>query len=357
MRNTNYLTIITIFLSFFLVSTSSHAGEVKKTIDYGWGLGDKDPYKKRGFTAQITYDSLPELNKDTRILLKIRSKFRHQNAPGFVIRGPDQSVDYTQLEPEWPPPLGTEDIYEGSFSITPREIGTFSFRIRAWGEPFRGSSHNEFSLYLTIDESGKTIHFSNIQDYEYMDNGLPAHPPIKDHQVHIRYSSRGDFSNSFRIVPPPKVNDTSTVYFELTCNRYCPEGVQLSLELTPNLEIITVPSSWVGEVKKGDVYRDSFEIVPTTTDNAILRLNATGDSPSRDVLDKRRGRAQRIFGLFLAFDSSGKVNYVGRKNKYYRSGKSFMSAKEVAKRMGEKFTLPEGDWNKVITKPRVGSKK
>ena len=148
---------------------------------------------------------------------------------------------------------GEEDVYEGSFTITPREIGTFWLMIRAWGDAFKGNSHNEFEIYFTIDESGKTIHFSNIEDNEYMANNPPAHPPIQDDQVSIRYPSGMDFSNSFRIVPPPRVNDTSTVYFELTSNRYCPEGVQLSLKLTPNLEIITVPSSWVGEVKYGDV--------------------------------------------------------------------------------------------------------
>lgn len=338
-------------MSFLFASIKVNAGEVKKTIDYGWDLGQKDPYWKRQFTGQIIVDSLPELDKTTKILVKIKSKYGTQSAPGFLVMGPSHSVDYTHPEPEWIPPITPEDVYEGSFTITPREIGTFWLRIRAWGEAFKGNSHNEFEIYFTIDESGKTIHFSDIQDHEYMANGLPAHPPIQDDQVNIRYHNRGDFSNSFKVAPPPKVNDTSTVYFELISNRYCPLGVQLFLSLSPNLDVFSLPSSWIGEVKEGDVYRDSFKIVPKTTDFAFLHLEAKAHSPSEEVRDKRREIAGRIFNLWFAFDTSGKINYVGRKGKYRSSGK--MSAKEVAESKGEEYNYPKGNIKEYLTKPRI----
>ncbi len=353
MKSKYFLTIITLLLNFLLVSTNSHAGEIKKTIDYGWGLGQKDPHWKRGFTGQITVDSLPELNKTTKIFVKIKCKTYWESAPGFRVRGYEESMDYTQLEPEWLPPITPEDVYEGSFTITPREIGTFCLRIRAWGDAFGGNSSNVFTFFFTIDESGKTTHFSNIEDHEYMANGLPAHPPIQDNQVNIRYTSGMDFSNSFRIAPPPKVNDTSTVYFELVSNRYCPKGVQLSLRLSPNLEMFSLPSSWVGEVKEGDVYKDSFEIVPKTTDLAFLHLEATAYSPSKEVLDKRRGRAQRIFNLWFAFGTSGKVNYIGRVGKYYCPEKWFMTPQEVAESRGEEYRQPKGIGKKFLTRPII----
>lgn len=351
MKTKYFSAILILTLGIWLIGMSSHVREIKKTIDYGWGLGQKDPHWKRGFTGQITVDSLPELNKTTKIFVKIKCKTYSESAPGFRVWGSEESVDYTQLEPEWLPPITPEDVYEGSFTVTPREIGTFWLRIRAWGDPFRGSSHNVFAFYFTIDESGKTIHFSNIADHEYIDNGFSAHPPIQDDQVYIKYVSGRDFSNSFRIAPLPKVNDTSTVYFELVSNRYCPKGVQLSFSLSPNLEILLLPPSWVGEVKEGDVYRDSFEIVPKTTDFASLDLAATAYSPSKEVINKRRGRARTSFSLFFAFDTSGKINYVGREPKYKSSKK--MSAKELAKSRGEEYNYPKGNIKEFLTKPKI----
>ncbi len=351
MRIKYFLTIITLLLNFLLVSMNSHVREIKKTIDYGWGLGKKDPHWKRQFTGQITVDSLPELNKTTKVLVRIKSKYGTKSAPGFRVWGSEESVDYTQLEPEWLPPITPEDVYEGSFTITPREIGTFYLMIRALGDAFRGNSNQVFTFFFTIDESGKTIHFSNIADHEYIDNGLSAHPPIQDDQVYIRYVSGRNFSNSFRIAPLPKVNDTSTVYFELVSNRYCPKGVQLSFRLSPNLEIFLLPSSWVGEIKEGDVYRDSFEIVLKTTDFTSLDLAATAYSPSKEVIDKRRARARTSFSLFFAFDTSGEINYVGREPKYKSSRK--MSAKEVAESRGEEYNYPKGNIKEFLTKPII----
>jgi hypothetical protein len=354
MKTKCFSAIFMLALIILVISMNSNAGEIKKTIDYGWGLGKKDPYWKRQFTGQITADTLPVLNKTTKILVRIKSKYGTQSAPGFVIRGCEWGVDYTQLEPEWPPPISPEDVYEGSFTIKPLEVGTFGLRIRARGDPFRGSSHNEFGFYFTIDESGKTIHFSNIQDHEYMANNPPPHPPIQDDQVKIRYPGGRDFSNSFKIAPPPKVNDTSTVYFQLISNRYCPQGVQLSLILSPNLEIFSLPSSWVGEVREGDANKDSFRIVPTTTDLAFLALVVEGNSISKEVLDRGRVTARRRFNLHFSFDdASGKLEYVGREGKYYNPEKWWMSAKEIAKSMGEEYRPPKGTQKTFLSKPRI----
>jgi hypothetical protein len=355
MKNKRVSVIIALLFSVLLISMNSHAQEIKKVINYGWGLGDKDPYKKRGFTLQITCDSLPELNKTSRISVKIRSKVRHQNAPRFGITGSEQSVDYTQLEPEWFPPINPEDIYEGSFTITPREIGTFGLYIRAWGKPFRSNSHNTFGLWFTIDETGKTIHFSDIEDYDYRDNGPPAHPPIVNDLIYIRSYRWSDFENAFRIVPSLKLNDTSTIHIELKSNHYCPDGVLFFFTLTSNLEMIRLPSSCVGELKEGEVYKDSFQIMPTTTDLAFLSMRVEGNSPSKDVLDKRRGVATATFNLHFSFDSSGRLDYVGREDKYYRHGRK--SPREVAASLGEEYREAKGALKRFWSEPVIPIKK
>jgi hypothetical protein len=153
------------------------------------------------------------------------------------------------------------------------------------------------------------------------------------------------------VIPPFKLTDTSTIYVELESNRYCPEGVQLSLTLSPNLEIIIHPHSWVGEVNEGDVYQDSLRIIPTTTELAFLSLMIEGNSPSEKVLDKDRGIARATFDLHFSFDSTGKVDYLGRKDKYYRpSGKLPW---EVAASLGEEYRVPKGAIKKLLSEPLI----
>jgi len=355
MKRKCFLVVFLLLSGITFFGSASQSREIKKTIDYGWGLGKKDSYWKRQFTAQIEFDHLPELNKTTKVIVKIKSKYQIKDTPGFGISEFEQSVDYTQLEPEWTLPISPEDVYEGSFTITPREIGTFSLYLRAWGEPFRRTSHQAFRICFTIDESGKTIHLSNIPDYDYEKNGPPSHPPIMGDQVSIRYPVGRDFENSFRIVPPLSLNDTSTIYMELKSHRYCPKGVQLFLTLSPNLDVITLPSSWVGEVKEGDVYQDSFKIVPKTTELAFLYLNVAGNSPSEKVSVSHRQIAADTFILQFSFDSSGKLDYVGREDKYYRPG--IKQPAEVAASLGQEYRRAEGELKEFMSKPKIPLRK
>jgi hypothetical protein len=345
--------IIALFLGILLISMNSRAQEIKKVINYGWELGEKDQYRERGFVAQITYDSLPEVNKTSRIFVKIRSKFRHENAPGFMVRGYEWAADYTQLEPEWYPPLDPDYIYEGSFTLTPREIGGYAFQICAWGEPFRGSSDDRFLLILTIDESGKAIHFSDRPCYC---EGLPSHPPIGDDQVFIKSYPFSDIRGSFRIVPPLSLNDTSTIYVELESRRYCPEGIQFYFRLSSNLDMITIPPSWVGEVNEGGVYKDSFEIVPTTTELAFLWLDIECSAAWKEAPDKERVTISKTFELHFSFDASGKLDYVGREDKYYDPSYEKLPW-DVAASRGEEYREAKGAVKKFWSEPIIPMKK
>ncbi len=347
MKSKYFLTFIALLLGILLISINSRAQEIKKVINCGWDLGEKDTDIRRGFIAQITYDRLPELNKTSRIFVKIRAKGSHKNAPGFMIRGCEWAADYTQLEPEWEPPLDPDYIYEGSFTLTPREIGIYCFQICAWGEPFRGNSHNRFALFLIIDESGKTIHFSNTPYYY---NGLPLHPPIGDDQLFIRSYSFSDFRGSFRIVPPLSLNDTSTIYVEVESRCYCPEGIQFYYRLSSNLDMITIPPSWVGEVNEGDVYNDSFKIVPTTTELAFLYLDIECSSASKEAPDKNRVTVHETFELHFSFDASGKLDYVGREDKYFDPSYQKLPW-EVAASRGEEYRDAKGGVKKYWSEP------
>jgi hypothetical protein len=332
---------------------NSHAQEIKKVINYGWDVGDEDQYMQRGFIAQITYESLPEVNKTSRIFVKIRSKFRHENAPGFMIRNYEWAADYTQLEPEWKPPLDPDYVYEGSFTLTPREIGGYAFQIRALGEPFRRSTRHRFDLYMVIDESGKAIHFSDRPCYC---EGLPSHPPIGDDQVFIKSYPLSDFRGSFRIVPPLSLNDTSTIYVEVESRCYCPEGVQFYFRLSSNLDMITIPPSWVGEVNEGDVYKDSFKIVPTTTELAFLWLDIECSSASKGAPDEERVTISKTFELHFSFDASGNLDYVGREDKYYDPSYEKLPW-DVAASRGEEYRDAKGAVKKFWSEPIIPMKK
>ncbi len=329
-----------------------HHREIKSIINYGWDLGKDDPNRRRAFVAQITYDSLPEVNKTSRIFVKIRSKSPHEDAPRFMVRVFEWAADYTQLEPEWEPPIDPDYIYEGSFTITPREIGPIVLSIVPWGEAFRGSTRHRFNLCIIFDESGKAVNFSNTPCHY---NGLPSHPPIGDDQVFIRSYSFSDFRGSFRIVPPLSLNDTSTIYAEVESRSYCPEGIQFYFRLSSNLDMITVPPSWVGEVNEGDVYKDSFKIVPTTTELAFLWLDIECSSASKEAPDKKRVNVHETFELHFSFDASGKLDYVGRENKYFDPDGKLPW--DVAASRGEEYRDAKGGVKKFWSEPIIPVKR
>jgi len=114
-----FFQIFSVIFVYVLTSLSFvRANEIKQTIDYGFGLGEKNPYTRRQFMAQISFDPLPELNKTLTVKVRIQSKWGSKTALQYTAITPyNASIDYTELKPNWPPPIKKGDIYRGELYL------------------------------------------------------------------------------------------------------------------------------------------------------------------------------------------------------------------------------------------------
>jgi hypothetical protein len=91
--------------------------EIKQVFDYGFEL-PIDSCKSGAFLAKIYFEPLPQLNKPTKIYVKLRSCWETtKEVPIFDVRGNEESLDYTQLEPKLLPPINHPQRYR-KISIT-----------------------------------------------------------------------------------------------------------------------------------------------------------------------------------------------------------------------------------------------
>jgi len=179
----------------------------------------------------------------------------------------------------------------------------------------RGGGHSDFTFSFTIDESGKLIYLSEKDNFPHIN-----YPPLGDKEIYLRYNFlkdlneviQDDFVNSMRIIPPPALDEISTVHFKLMANRYCPEGVKFNISGSGNFEIVFMPSNWMGSVKEGDVYSDSFKILPTGGGYTRLKLSAIGRSRSEKLQYSQQSHlAGGEYRISYCIDESGKLIYFG----------------------------------------------
>lgn len=200
-------------------------------------------------------------------------------------------------------------------------MGKFYIEIVPKAPPIK--LYQRFGFHLTIDESGKLVHLSKMRDFDYTET--ITHPPVVGNEIELKYrvskdldgSITDDFINNFHITPPPALDETSVVYFELTANRECPEGVQFYFSWTENMELFDLPNSWLGEVKTGEVDTDSFKIVPKSAGCGSFELWVRANSIPEGIDFARRPAAkpEQATGTYyvtLFIDESGKLTFVGR---------------------------------------------
>lgn len=326
MRIKNLLMISGVFIiGLFNSLPGISATEVEQIIDYSFGQKVVRPYWEAKFSGKITFDPLPELLKTSTVQLKIMAMCDFDFDPEFiVITAYNNLIEFTQLIPTtWPPPIREGDIYEGTFTITPTEMGKFNLEIVPKADPIK--LHQRFGFFLTIDESQKLVHLSKMRDFDYTETTI--HPPAVGNEIELKYrvgkhldgSIKDDFVNIFHISPLPALNETSTVGFQLTSNRECPEGVQFYLSWTENMELFDLPNSWVGEVKIGDVHIDTFKIIPKSTGCSQFRLHARAISTAEGttISTKYSDEATELYVVTFFINESGKLTFIGREPAKY----------------------------------------
>lgn len=312
-----------VVFGIFLISSCyivhyTFASEVEKMIDYNFGQKEVSIYGA-DFTAQITFDPLPELLKTSTVHVKIMAMCDLDFDPEYmVITKYNNLIDFTELIPKaWPPPIKEGDIYEGTFTITPTEMGHFSLIILPKAPQLK--PRDRFEFFLAIDESGELVHLSPRVDHDH--TGMAIRPPVVGNEISLKYrvtkridgSINDDFINIFHIAPLPDLNETSTVCFELTANRECPEGVQFRLSCRGNIELLDIPKSWIGEINISEVHIDSFKIVPRSTGCGWFELWARAHSTPEETRPAALpDEARESYRVTFFIDESGKLTFIGR---------------------------------------------
>lgn len=299
--------------------SNSFSSEVQRTLDFGFDQKVEGAYPEPTFTAKITFDPLPEFLKTSTVHVKIQAMRALDSSVEFVIwTAYNNLIGFSRLTPStWRFPIKKGDIFEGSFTITPREIGRFSFTIIP--RSLYLNIGDRFGFFLTIDESTELVYLSKRSHRDR--SQMVIHPPVAGDEIELKYRYRtdlngsilDDFTNVFNISPLPALNETSTVRFQLMANRECPEGVQLYFYWKGAIEVFDLPDSWIGEVKRGEVHTDSFKVVPRTTGCGWLTLWMRAHSPPKsDESDKWLNEAKAEYELTVFIDESGQLTFIGR---------------------------------------------
>jgi len=270
--------------------------EIRQVFEYGFEL-PIDSCKGGAFLSQIRFEPLPQLNKPTKIYVKLKSCWETTKVvPRFDVRGNEESLDYTQLEPKLLPPIKKGDVYEGEITIIPRDIGKYLLHIFM----VIGGVDVKFGF----NESGELVHLSNKGFFPKTE--LPNHPIISDKEIYVKF--KGTYvTNLFHITPPLSLNDTSTVNYRVVTKTDYPDGLKIVTRDGPNISFEMIP----GPVAKGDTLRGSFTAVPPRVGWNSIGLGI--EEPPEEGVKPRNDSFSAQYHLL----KDGKLLFIAKSQKGY----------------------------------------
>lgn len=270
--------------------------EIRQVFEYRWDQPVDSCSGSYPFFWQVRFDPLPEVNKPTKIYVKLKSCWEWKTDDKypniFVIAG-EGIMDFTQLEPTWIPPIKKGDIYEGSITIIPREIGRHGITIAL----ITGEASFQFGFY----ENGELAHLSERGSFPKSD--LPNHPAITDNDIYVKFNGQY-ITNLFHIVPPLSLNDTSTVYYRVITKDYYPDGMKI-VTRDGKISYKMLP----GPITKGDTLEGFFKVVPSRSGANGFALDI--EEPPREGVKPKNDRFIARYHL----DKDGKLLYIVKTQK------------------------------------------
>ncbi|HVP35552.1 MAG TPA: hypothetical protein VMT04_01020 [Terriglobales bacterium] len=292
--------------------------EVRQIFDYGiaWPA---DSCKERTFLGEIRFEPAPQLNKTSKIYVRLKSCCDFVKKPESVTRkqrndivinvhADENLIDFTQLEPKWFPPIKKGDIYEGSITIVPREIGTHGICIFI-------QEFGEFCFNFGFYENGQLAYISDRGSIRISD--MFNHPAITDKETYVKFDGKY-VTNLFHIYPPLSLKDTSTVDYRVVTKVDYPEGLKLVTRDGSNISFKMIP----GPINKGDTLTGSFKEVPPRVGWNSIGLGI--EEPPREGIRPRNDSFSAQYNLLkdgkLLFIAKGQEEYNTFFNYYAKKG-------------------------------------
>lgn len=259
---------------------------------------------------------MPELNKPSKIYVKLKSCWEmktshagvhpiYKEGPLFRVYSDENILDAPQLvEPKWLYPIKKGEIYEGSITIVPRDVGLYRI---CFFEP-DGPCFN-----FGFNENGELVHLSDRGSFPKTD--MPNHPLITEKDIYVKF--KGTYvTNLFHITPPLSLHDTSTVNYRVVTKTDYPNGLKIVTRDDRNISFKIVP----GPVNKGDTLEGSFKAVPPRRGKNSIGLGI--EEPPKEGNKPKNDSFSAQYHLLkdgkLLFITKGQKEY-GALFNYYRT--------------------------------------
>lgn len=238
-----------------------------------------------------------------------------------IVKGEVYSMPISPDSIVWEGPIDSGTAKTLYFSFTPVQVGSHRFVLerkldKSWSQLG--------SLFLAIDEDGKTICTGSVGDCKT--TLVPPHDRRVERPIRIKFPINEleprrlqdrHFSSEFRFTPGTKMRDSVFVDFDLECHVSLYEKVQFLVEHSTNIAVSKLPVSWgdnAGPAPDYRFYNGRFAFVPLRAGLTSLTFRVLGKHPSARGGD----RLNTDFIMYLVIGTSGEILFAGSFNPYTR---------------------------------------
>jgi hypothetical protein len=311
----NVSTRLTLFTAIIVLLLSQSPARGAKPAEIVPNLRPFVSQALQPFAGQVAFVGSPGYARVCSVSVNLSSlkklpsaetfRFQKQDAYGFAV-APDSSA--------WPAPVDSGATIKFLYTFRPEQVGTYQL---SFGRRLNKRWITLATLMLAIDEDGKTVYAGAAEYYRL--NLVPPHCKRDSEPLTVRFPLwKSEFdpaldrpiTATFKFSPPPKLNETTFVDFELECQLNLYSKVQFVLDYSTSLKPSELPASWgdsAGPNPDYRFYRGRFAIVPQKAGIGYLDFKVIGKRP----LMKQSERITTDFPIYFVIGSDNQLLFIG----------------------------------------------